>query len=201
MNKLPKEKRDRILMILGGALAGAVLIYYFLITEQNAKLEKVQELIRDVAYKTSQAEMRIKRAPDTKSGLEEIGRKLAAAESQMLPSSQIDGNLWLFNTLTDFIRTNQSGARYDVTTTGLDPKPQVDKKFLSLPRFAYGAAAYTWRAEAFFHEFGRFLADFENSFPFIAVQDLQIYPLATPGASPGSGFQAQDVTLKQQFSF
>src|SRR5439155_20937480 len=45
-----------------------------------------------------------------------------------------------------------------------------------LPYFPYDAAIFSVRGTAFYHQFGKFLADFENQFPFFRVQSLSLSP-------------------------
>ena len=55
-----------------------------------------------------------------------------------------------------------------------------------LPNFTYKSAAFTVRASAHFEDFGQFVADFENSFPYMRVQLVRLKPLETQGASDNS---------------
>jgi hypothetical protein len=45
-----------------------------------------------------------------------------------------------------------------------------------LPDFPYKAADYKVDGAAHYHEFGRFLADFENSYPYMRIQNLNLFP-------------------------
>ena len=49
-----------------------------------------------------------------------------------------------------------------------------------LPQFPYEAAIFSVRGTAYYHQFGKFLADFENRFPYFRVQNLIL------GAGSGS---------------
>jgi hypothetical protein len=51
------------------------------------------------------------------------------------------------------------------------------------PKFPYKAAAFNVRGSAYYHDLGQFLADFENSFPYARIQNLEI----EPGAVSASG--------------
>jgi hypothetical protein len=53
----------------------------------------------------------------------------------------------------------------------------------ALPRFPYKAALFNVRGTAYFHDLGKFLADFENSFPYIRVQNLELEPAASSSAT------------------
>ena len=63
------------------------------------------------------------------------------------------------------------------------------------PKFPYRAALYNIRGTAYYHDLGRFLADFENRFPFIRVQNLELEPASSSSAT------ATDDTEKLAFKF
>ena len=52
-----------------------------------------------------------------------------------------------------------------------------------LPKFPYKAATFTLRGSAYFHDLGQFIADFENSFPYIRVQNLELDSGASSAAN------------------
>jgi len=110
----------------------------------------------------------------------ELREKVFEVESQMIPVEQLKGRKWLVDKLVNFIKDT-----YDVRLTNLSNDPLTGAQFLLLPKFAYSAAAYDVEMRAFYHEFGRFLADFENSFPYMRVQNLVMWPLATASAATG----------------
>ena len=45
-----------------------------------------------------------------------------------------------------------------------------------LAQFPYQAAIFTARGAGHYHDFGKFLADFENSFPYFRVQNISLAP-------------------------
>jgi hypothetical protein len=51
------------------------------------------------------------------------------------------------------------------------------------PKFPYKAVQFSLRGTAYFHDFGKFLADFENRFPYLRVQNLELEPAATTSAN------------------
>jgi membrane protein YdbS with pleckstrin-like domain len=52
-----------------------------------------------------------------------------------------------------------------------------------LPRFPYKAVLFNVRGTAYYHDLGKFLADFENTYPYMRVQNVELDPVA---ASAGS---------------
>jgi hypothetical protein len=47
-----------------------------------------------------------------------------------------------------------------------------------LPKFPYQEAGLYFSGKAFFHQFGRFVADLENRFPYVRLEGLMLTPLA-----------------------
>ena len=46
-------------------------------------------------------------------------------------------------------------------------------------KFPYRAAVFHVRGSAFYHDFGRFVADFENAFPYMRIQNIELDPNAS----------------------
>jgi hypothetical protein len=180
MIKLSKEKQNRIILMAGGTAAICAALWFFVIDAQNGSLAQTNESIREVQDKINKAEIRIKRKTLVKSELAALRLEIGEIESGMIPAEQLNGKKWVLDTLNNFIK-----SKHDVTLTSLSSEPLVGKQFLLLPRFAYSAAVYDVEVRAFYHAFGKFLADFENSFPYISIQKLQMSPLATPSAATG----------------
>ncbi len=68
-------------------------------------------------------------------------------------------------------------------------------------QFPYKAAAFIVGGTAFYHDFGRFLADFENQFPYLRVQNLELEPAAVRGEdSEKLHFKMEFVTLVKPVS-
>ena len=61
--------------------------------------------------------------------------------------------------------------------TGLEDahRPPVGRGDVGLlAQFPYDAALFSVRGSAYFHDFGKFLADFENEFPYFRVQNISL---------------------------
>ena len=50
-------------------------------------------------------------------------------------------------------------------------------------KFPYKAAIFNVRGTAYYHDLGKFLADFENAFPYLRVQNLELEPAANSSAT------------------
>ena len=180
MSSLSKEKRNQILLILGGTLGIFLLVYYFIIGSQSEKLMKLQGDILISRNEVYTAESRIRLARRMSPELTTLSNEVVVAEARMMPVEQLKGNKWLYDKLMKFKKD-----KYDVELINISNQPLTGDLFLLLPNFSYSAAAYNVEMRAFFHEFGRFLADFENSFPFMRIDNLTLWPVATPSGATG----------------
>jgi hypothetical protein len=172
MNRLSKDKRNQIILtILGaGALVGG--IWFGFIQAQNAKLKDSAAAITRAQDKLVQGKRRIEKEGQTQTDLENASSQLKAIENQMASG---DLYSWVIVTLNKF----RSAYKVDIPSFTREQVGEVGV----VPDFPYKAATFVVRGSAYYHDLGKFLADFENHFPFIRVQNLEIEPLGTPAAT------------------
>ena len=72
--------------------------------------------------------------------------------------------------MDEFYRSSEH--RVEIPNIG---QPQ-NSEILMLPNFPYEARSFPISGTAFFHDFGAFLADFGNHFPYMLIQDLTLSP-------------------------
>src|SRR5207302_11168830 len=122
--------------------------------------------LTDAAAKRKLAEMRdaVNNAAKYEASVTESRKKLAELETDMATG---DLYAWVINTLRTF------KVPYRVDIPQYSPiGPVVDMSLL--PDFPYKQATLTVAGTAHFHDFGRFLADFENEFPHIRILNLKL---------------------------
>ena len=188
MKNLPKEKRDKIILIGGVTLAACAVLWYLVVRAQYAAIKersaKIEEAHRDVDY----SERLVKRAAKIEADLDQASDRLNQVEDTM---AQGDMYSWIIKTMNKF------SANYRVEIPTYTP-PGVGEVGI-LPQFPYKAATYSIRGSGYFHEFGRFLADFENQFPCSRVQNLELEPIGILAAKPEDAekvsFKLEIVTL------
>jgi hypothetical protein len=93
------------------------------------------------------------------------GQKLADLEENMASG---DLYSWMVNTLRQF------KLSYKIDIPQFSTIATADMNML--PKFPYKQATMTINGTAYFHDLGRFVADFENRFPQIRIQNLDIQP-------------------------
>ncbi|MBI4659199.1 MAG: hypothetical protein HY735_10180 [Verrucomicrobia bacterium] len=181
MNKLSREKRNQLMAVAAATLALCGVLWYLVVRPKNAELQKTDEAVADAQNKIEKAQRLVKRRSAIDADLAQLHEQIAQVEAEMLPVEQLTGKKWIYDKLLNFIKD-----RYDVTLMNLSNDALIGKQFLLLPKFdPYSTAAYTVELRAFFHEFGKFIADFENRFPYLRIQNLKVWPLATPMAAAG----------------
>jgi Tfp pilus assembly protein PilO len=164
MNKLPKDKRDKLILV-GLATAGVVAALYLLvISVQKTALEEYANHTEDVKEKLAKAERWLRMAPGIEARLTSCRQELEAKQANMAP---VDKFKWFYNTLDHF------RAQHRVKLVDITREPEVGDIGV-LPRFPYQAATFGVKLNARYHDFGAFLADFENTFPDMRVQNLEI---------------------------
>lgn len=186
MNKLPKEKRDKLILVILVTVAGVAGLWFGLIQWQRDHLE-VLALRKDKAQEDLlKVEKLIRNADQIEADLAVTGRKLAAAEENMAPG---DVYLWMVQNVRRF------KLPYKVEIPQFS-QPEV-KEMSLLPKFPYRQATLTVGGTGYFHDFGKFLADLENEFPHFRVQNLDLEPMPTAmgGDREKLSFKMDIVTL------
>lgn len=170
MNKLSKEKQAQLAIVIIVTIAALASIWFFIIgTEQKSlaaakqkgsefqdKVEKAQKLLKQKSYIEDQR----------KRNLEE----LVAIEESMAPG---DKYAWFVPLLSKF-----SEPYKDVSLVKVEKERPKDVEML--PKFPYQAVSFRVMVTAYYVDFGRFLADLENTYPYFMVQGLEMLPTTSP---------------------
>lgn len=182
MNKLSKEKRDKLILIVLFSIVISVILYYLVIMVQQESIADFASKSATRQAKLDQAEQVKKRADKIHQNLEEQ-RKILIAKQMEMPRPEAD-HLWFINIMEE--RRRQYDLNVDEVRT---PEPTQAG---ILPDFPFKAVALQVTMSGRFTDFGRFLADFENSYPYMRVELMSVQPDAptrtfdrAPGA-PGA---------------
>jgi hypothetical protein len=165
MRNLPKEKRDRIILIALGTCAVIAGLYYGIVGAQQKSLASARKMHAEKQNQLTNAERLVSNLPQVQKGLEETLEHLRGVESTMA-----SGDLYSWGILA----INSFKENYDIDI------PQFSREISAevgmFPNFPYKAAIFSLRGSAYYHDFGRFVADFENSFPFMRIQNIELDP-------------------------
>ena len=161
--KVSKEKRDQLIT---AGIVTAVLIFavwYLMINSSKAKLADNAKKMEELQKKISAAKDLAANGPRYQLELEEVQKKVATAEASMLPV----GNelVSMFETIKEAVKV----SKVDLRDSPSDP--DLRSPIQLLPEFPYQAATFDQVVfYGHYHEFGKFLADLENAYPYIQFQ-------------------------------
>lgn len=188
MNNLPKEKRDRFILVIlltAGILAG---LYFGIIRLQMGT-------VRALKAKQDDAQTKIRKMDDDVKNAKEISAKLISASNTLW---QVEADMAsgsdLYASVIRTIRQFSAGYKVDIPQFGQLTGPTDMTLF---PKFPYKQVTISISGTAFFHDFGKFLADFENRFPNIRVHNLSLEPgpALLPGENEKLSFRMDVITL------
>jgi hypothetical protein len=190
MSKLPKDKRDKIILIGMGTAVACAAVWFLLINAQRATLERVRKEAVKSREQLATGEKTLKSQVAVNDEFEAASQALRKRESEM--ASPSDMFLWHITTLNSF----RAPYKVEIPQFGKDLPGEVN----CFPKFPYHAASFTVRGTATYHDFGKFLADFENSFPYIRVQNIELDPAAADMVHGNEG-KEKSKEVREQLNF
>jgi Tfp pilus assembly protein PilO len=173
MKNLPKEKRDRLILVGLGSLAVMAGLYYGVITNQRNSLEELAKKQVDQEVKLSQGQRLSGSTPQIQQNLEATMAKLKAVESTMVPGG--DMYSWIILTVNTF----KENYKVEIPQFSREVAAEVGM----YAKFPYHAAVFHLRGTAHYHDFGRFVADFENAFPYMRIQNIELDPASASASN------------------
>jgi hypothetical protein len=175
VNKISKTQRDQLIGIAAGTVGLMGILWYVGVTAKQDELSKTEK-------STAQMRDTLKKAEGTMRNSEEIAEKLETRtqllekrESLLAPDR--DAYAWIISTINPFIQSRKGVNIYHYS------QPEVTEMGI-IPEFPYKWAAFHLEGTGYFHDFGKFFADLENTFPCFRVQNLEMGALTTLGAEP-----------------
>lgn len=166
MTKLSKDKRDKLILIILFSIGISAVLYYLVIMVQ-------QEMIGDFATRTANRQAKLDLAESIKKRRDRFQenlaeqRKILTAKQAEMPRPDQD-HLWFINLMEE--RRRVYGLNVEEVRT---PEPTSAGV---LAEFPFSAVALNVTMSGRFTDFGRFLADFENSYPYMRVELTSIMP-------------------------
>jgi len=173
MNKLSKAQRDQLIAIAIGTVALVAVLYYFGVTAMDRELAATQQKSADMRQKLRDADALIRRENEISATLHSRGELLAGRESGLAPDR--DAYAWLINTMNDFIQLHKESVNIDPSS-----QPEISDVGL-IPKFPYRWATFHLKGTGYYHDFGKFFADFENAFLYFRIENLRLSVNSGPG--------------------
>jgi Tfp pilus assembly protein PilO len=169
MNRLSKEKRNQLLLVLivfAMVVGGWYAVIYKSQTEGLANLRAKRDASRQKLQQVKQA---IDSADQIEAALVEGKKQLSKIEQTMATG---DLYSWAINTIREF----KTAHKVEIPQFSQIDAP---KDMTMLASFPYKQATLTIGGTAQFHDFGKFISDFENQFPYIRVLNLSLEPASS----------------------
>jgi len=171
--KLPKEKRVHLILVAVGIVAVLGALGFGLIRWQYRRLNQIADRIQIAEKRLQQVQQSIARAEQIEAEFDAQNRRLAEVEDAMASG---DVYSWAVN----FLRRFKLPYRVDIPQIG-QPVGPVDVNLL--PKFPYKQVTLKIAGTAYYQDLGQFIADFENQFPFIRLNNLTLEPVTGPSAA------------------
>jgi Tfp pilus assembly protein PilO len=171
-SKLPKEKRNHLVLVALAALIAVLGLYFGLIQGQNESLARLAQKKLEVQASQRRVLDAVRRASEIDAELASARKTLSDAEADVASG---DLYSWVINTLRQF------KSNYKVNISQLSPISGTSEVSL-LSNCPYKQATVSLSGTAHFHDFGRFVADLENQFPHMRVLNLSLELNQSPAA-------------------
>ena len=168
MNKISKEKRDQLILVCLGAAVAVAALWFFVINSQKRTLADIQIKTKEAQAKVTNAEKALKSGASIDEDLASKVRDLKAIEDTMAFGDMYS---WVITTMNRFTAAHKVAIPLF--------SREIVGEVAMIPKFPYKAATFQLKGNAFYHDFGKFLADLENSFPYVRVQNLEFLPGTT----------------------
>jgi len=171
--KLPPAKRNQLIGVVAGTVALICAVYFLLIQQQNDKNQRLGKEIVKTGDQLQQIKTTIRQKEATAAVLANLTQQLAHAEEDVASG---DLYAWTYDTIRRF----KAAYHVDIPTLGQPQQSDCDL----IADFPYKQIKFSLTGTAYYHDLGKFVADFENKFPHCRVLNLSADPVAG-GASGG----------------
>jgi Tfp pilus assembly protein PilO len=184
MKRLSKEKRTQLVIVVLVTVGILALIYFGLIQRQHYSLDKIADTKKTADAKLSNIKSAI---TNTATIAKELDESSAALEQTVTDMASGDLYSWTFDTLRRF----KQSYRIEIPEVGQPAIGTVDL----LPAFPYKQIRFSVSGAGYYHDLGKFIADFENKFPHARLVNLVIEPLSGPESGEKLAFKMEIIAL------
>ena len=163
MSKMSKEKQKQLALVVISSVAILGSLGYFLISGGYDKLAALDQKKIAATENLQKMNDATKRAKEAEKAFNDTSESLAEKENSMATG---DLYSWMFTSIRRF----QKSYRVEIPQIS----PVVTTEVNLLPKFPYQQATVSVGGMAHYHELGRFIADFENAFPYMRISNLSL---------------------------
>jgi hypothetical protein len=185
MKRLSREKRNQLITVIFVTLAILALIGFGLIRPQYDSLSKIAKARNAADDNLLHIKHAITNPEAIANEWNETTYALAHAEEDMASG---DLYSWTYDTIRHF----KQSYKVEIPEVG---HPTIGESDL-LSSFPYKQIQFAISGTVYYHDLGKFIADFENSFPHSRMVRLVVEPAASPDSnSEKLSFRMEIVTL------
>jgi len=185
MNKWTREQRNQIILLAMGTVGVAALIWFGIISALQARLGAQADKMLVAQGNLNLIKAGIAKEAQFNEEIEVSKQEFLGFEAKM---AQGDLYRWVINFLRDMEK------RRNISIVEFGPPQIVDLNVP--PRVPYKAGSYSISGTAYFNDLGSFVADLENSSPFVRLKSLTLQSMA-PGLA--SAAAPERLTFKLEF--
>ena len=170
MKWLPKEKRNSFIIVVVVTVAVLALIGFGLLRSQKSTLARAVASRQAAETQLQSIDKTIKNAELTTNELAVATTALSRAEADVASG---DSYSWAYNTIRQF----KQQYKIEIPDIG----HPVEDEVTLIPSFPYRQMSLVISGKGYYHDIGKFVADFENNFPHIRVTSLAIEQSGSDG--------------------
>jgi Tfp pilus assembly protein PilO len=171
MIKITKAQRDQLIAVAIGGVAVIAGLVYFVVFAQEKELKTIKANQVKTQAKLNDESAQVREAQQVGQALTNSQEALRQREVNFAPERE--PQIWLVGVMQHFCLPTNDLQRYRSLSI-LDIKPPEITDKGDVAGFPYKWAKFHITAQGYYHDFGRFTADFENSFRYFRIQDLEI---------------------------
>ncbi len=180
MNPSLKGRRRQAALVLVGTAAVLAGLWYVLVNAQYRRLTTLADKISAAQNQSESVRKALGAAKDLETKLTLASQRLDTIEADMASG---DLYSWVVNVIRQFKTTH----KVEIPQFG----QPVEKETTLLPKFPYRQVSINIVGTAYYHDLGKFVAEFENRYPYARIQNLELEPAPT-----ASGAEREKLTFR-----
>lgn len=184
MNRLSPAKRNELILVILGTLALLAVVYLLLIQPEQREITRKGQEIKDCHKQLEDMKIAITKQAETTAQFVDCSNRLAQAESDIAVGDTV---AWTYDTIRQF----KSKYHLDIPGLGQPSSGDVDL----IPGMTYRQMRVPLSGTGFYHDLGKFAADFENTFPHMRLVNLTLDPSPGPNAPDRLAFHFEVIAL------
>jgi hypothetical protein len=168
VSKLSKKQRDQLIMVAFGTVALMAALWLLVVVSEKQELADIRQTTETMKEKITRADNFLRRADEIEDTLQARDAELSKREEMLGPAR--DTYSWMVTKVISPLVLAHKGVNVPVVS-----QPEFTD-VTAIPKFCYKGVLFRVKANGYFHDFGKFLADFENSYPYFRIQNLDMIP-------------------------